>query len=61
MNRWIRPVEDYAGCVLLLETSEELSNPRPRPRWKPCALFTDRELCDAWWTRRWRHQLERTA
>ena len=23
-NRWIRPVEDYAGCVLLLETSEEL-------------------------------------
>jgi muramoyltetrapeptide carboxypeptidase LdcA involved in peptidoglycan recycling len=23
-NRWIRPVGDYAGCVLLLETSEEL-------------------------------------
>lgn len=23
-NRWIRPVEDYAGCVLLLETSEEM-------------------------------------
>lgn len=23
-NRWIRPPEDYAGCVLLLETSEEL-------------------------------------
>jgi muramoyltetrapeptide carboxypeptidase LdcA involved in peptidoglycan recycling len=23
-NRWIRPVEDYAGCVLLIETSEEL-------------------------------------
>src|SRR3954469_3528529 len=23
-GRWIRPVEDYAGCVLLLETSEEL-------------------------------------
>jgi muramoyltetrapeptide carboxypeptidase LdcA involved in peptidoglycan recycling len=23
-NRWIRPAEDYAGCVLLLETSEEL-------------------------------------
>jgi len=23
-NRWVRPVEDYAGCVLLLETSEEL-------------------------------------
>ena len=23
-NRWIRPVDDYAGCVLLLETSEEL-------------------------------------
>jgi muramoyltetrapeptide carboxypeptidase LdcA involved in peptidoglycan recycling len=22
-GRWIRPVEDYAGCVLLLETSEE--------------------------------------
>jgi len=21
-NRWIRPVSDYAGCVLLLETSE---------------------------------------
>lgn len=24
VNRWIRPVEDYAGCVLLLETSEEM-------------------------------------
>lgn len=23
-NRWIRPVQDYAGCILLLETSEEL-------------------------------------
>jgi muramoyltetrapeptide carboxypeptidase LdcA involved in peptidoglycan recycling len=23
-GRWIRPVEDYAGCVLLLETSQEL-------------------------------------
>jgi len=23
-DRWIRPVGDYAGCVLLLETSEEL-------------------------------------
>jgi muramoyltetrapeptide carboxypeptidase LdcA involved in peptidoglycan recycling len=23
-NRWIRPVEDYAGCVLLVETSEEM-------------------------------------
>ncbi|MDT4988292.1 MAG: hypothetical protein QOI74_2386 [Micromonosporaceae bacterium] len=23
-NRWMRPVEDYAGCVLLLETSEEM-------------------------------------
>lgn len=23
-GRWMRPVEDYAGCVLLLETSEEL-------------------------------------
>jgi len=23
-DRWIRPVEDYAGCVLLLETSEEM-------------------------------------
>jgi muramoyltetrapeptide carboxypeptidase LdcA involved in peptidoglycan recycling len=23
-NRWIRPPEDYAGCVLLLETSEEM-------------------------------------
>lgn len=23
-HRWLRPVEDYAGCVLLLETSEEL-------------------------------------
>ncbi|MGW4940658.1 S66 peptidase family protein [Actinoplanes sp. NPDC004185] len=23
-NRWVRPVEDYAGCVLLLETSEEM-------------------------------------
>jgi muramoyltetrapeptide carboxypeptidase LdcA involved in peptidoglycan recycling len=22
-DRWIRPVDDYAGCVLLLETSEE--------------------------------------
>ena len=23
-DRWVRPVEDYAGCVLLIETSEEL-------------------------------------
>jgi len=23
-GRWIRPVTDYAGCILLLETSEEL-------------------------------------
>ena len=23
-NRWIRPVGDYAGCVLILETSEEM-------------------------------------
>jgi muramoyltetrapeptide carboxypeptidase LdcA involved in peptidoglycan recycling len=23
-NRWMRPVDDYAGCVLLLETSEEM-------------------------------------
>lgn len=23
-SRWIRPAEDYAGCVLLLETSEEM-------------------------------------
>jgi muramoyltetrapeptide carboxypeptidase LdcA involved in peptidoglycan recycling len=23
-NRWIRPVEDYKGCILLLETSEEM-------------------------------------
>jgi len=23
-NRWVRPVEDYAGCVLLLETSEDM-------------------------------------
>jgi muramoyltetrapeptide carboxypeptidase LdcA involved in peptidoglycan recycling len=23
-NRWIRPVQDYSGCVLLLETSEEV-------------------------------------
>lgn len=23
-NRWIRPVADYAGCVLLIETSEEM-------------------------------------
>ena len=23
-GRWIRPVEDYAGCLLLLETSEEM-------------------------------------
>jgi muramoyltetrapeptide carboxypeptidase LdcA involved in peptidoglycan recycling len=23
-DRWIRPVDDYAGCVLLLETSEEM-------------------------------------
>jgi muramoyltetrapeptide carboxypeptidase LdcA involved in peptidoglycan recycling len=23
-SRWIRPVEDYAGCILLLETSEEM-------------------------------------
>jgi muramoyltetrapeptide carboxypeptidase LdcA involved in peptidoglycan recycling len=27
VNRWIRPVADYAGCILILETSEEL--PRP--------------------------------
>ncbi|MHB1527560.1 MAG: S66 family peptidase [Candidatus Dormibacteria bacterium] len=24
VGRWIRPVEDYEGCVLLLETSEEM-------------------------------------
>ncbi|WP_305785784.1 S66 family peptidase [Symbioplanes lichenis] len=24
VSRWVRPVEDYSGCVLLLETSEEL-------------------------------------
>lgn len=24
VGRWIRPPEDYAGCVLILETSEEL-------------------------------------
>ena len=24
VGRWIRPAEDYAGCVLLLETSEEM-------------------------------------
>lgn len=23
-SRWIRPVDDYSGCVLLLETSEEM-------------------------------------
>ncbi|MFI5935039.1 LD-carboxypeptidase [Actinoplanes sp. NPDC051494] len=23
-SRWVRPVEDYAGCVLLIETSEEM-------------------------------------
>jgi muramoyltetrapeptide carboxypeptidase LdcA involved in peptidoglycan recycling len=23
-NRWIHPVDDYAGCILLLETSEEM-------------------------------------
>jgi muramoyltetrapeptide carboxypeptidase LdcA involved in peptidoglycan recycling len=23
-GRWVRPAEDYAGCVLILETSEEL-------------------------------------
>jgi muramoyltetrapeptide carboxypeptidase LdcA involved in peptidoglycan recycling len=23
-SRWMRPVEDYAGCILILETSEEL-------------------------------------
>jgi muramoyltetrapeptide carboxypeptidase LdcA involved in peptidoglycan recycling len=23
-GRWIRPAEDYAGCILILETSEEL-------------------------------------
>ena len=24
VGRWIRPVEDYTGCVLILETSEEM-------------------------------------
>ena len=24
VGRWIRPVEDYAGCVLILETDEEM-------------------------------------
>ncbi|WP_067495056.1 S66 peptidase family protein [Actinoplanes sp. TFC3] len=24
VSRWVRPAEDYAGCVLLLETSEEM-------------------------------------
>lgn len=27
-NRWMRPNEDYEGCVLLLETSEELPSAR---------------------------------
>ena len=27
-DRWIRPVDDYAGCVLLLETSEEMPTAR---------------------------------
>src|SRR5262249_44756066 len=26
-GRWTRPVEDYAGCTLLLETDEELPSP----------------------------------
>jgi muramoyltetrapeptide carboxypeptidase LdcA involved in peptidoglycan recycling len=25
-NRWIRPSADYAGCILLVETSEEMPN-----------------------------------
>ncbi|MGB9377971.1 MAG: S66 peptidase family protein [Mycobacteriales bacterium] len=36
-DRWLRPVEDYAGCVLLLETSEEL----------PSALEVSRMLRNA--------------
>ena len=24
VGRWVRPAEDYAGCILLLETSEEM-------------------------------------
>jgi muramoyltetrapeptide carboxypeptidase LdcA involved in peptidoglycan recycling len=26
-GRWIRPAQDYAGCVLLLETSDEMPGP----------------------------------
>jgi len=26
-GRWIRPAEDYAGCVLLIETDEEMPGP----------------------------------
>ena len=37
VGRWIRPVEDYEGCVLLLETSEEL----------PSALEVSRMLRNA--------------
>jgi muramoyltetrapeptide carboxypeptidase LdcA involved in peptidoglycan recycling len=37
VGRWIRPVEDYDGCVLLLETSEEL----------PSALEVSRMLRNA--------------
>lgn len=37
VGRWIRPVEDYQGCVLLIETSEEL----------PSALEVSRMLRNA--------------
>ncbi|GGQ69196.1 S66 family peptidase [Couchioplanes azureus] len=43
-DRWVRPVEDYAGCVLLLETSEEM--PPARSVFRMLRDFGERGLLE---------------
>ena len=43
-GRWIRPAEDYAGCVLLLETSEEM--PSAEETFRMLRNFGERGLVD---------------
>ena len=43
-DRWVRPVEDYAGCVLLLETSEDM--PPAREVFQMLRNFGERGLLE---------------
>jgi muramoyltetrapeptide carboxypeptidase LdcA involved in peptidoglycan recycling len=43
-DRWMRPVEDYAGCVLLLETDEEM--PPDVEVFRMLRNFGERELLE---------------